>query len=142
MKNYLFSVLLFFSPLAFACRYADIPTVERIAQAKEVYFGYVTAIHLLSFEEERKNNDLFIDNLLIIGSDLKKYRVIVKETFKGRPRESKEIVINWCGGGEAELGSRVVIYISTSGNYIETLDENLYKAIKASPSNPSPKRQK
>ena len=131
MKKVLILLLLFFAPLASACRVENISTSERIEQAKEVYFGYVTAIHFESFEKQQEKNGLFSENYLLIGSDLKKYRIIVKETFKGKSSKFKEVEIQWCGGGEAELGSRVVVYTSSYASYIEPLTEELYKSIKS-----------
>ena len=131
MKKILILLLLCFAPLVSACRVVDISTSERIEDAKEVYFGYVTAIYFESFEKHREKNGLFTEHDFLIGSDLKKYRVIVKEKFKGKPTKFKDVEIQWCGGGEAELGSRVVVYTSSYGSYIEPLTEELYKSIKS-----------
>ena len=131
MRNIVLILLLSFSSMTFACRVADTSTSDRVSEASEIHFGYVTGIYWDSFESQQLKNGLFIDNEFLIGSDLKTYRILVKESFKGKSAKIKEVKIDWCGGGGAELGSRVVVYTSKFGNHIESLTEDLYKSIKS-----------
>lgn len=130
MKNILLFLALLFPYTASACRVAEISTSERINEARSVYFGYVTAIHLKSFELQKMKDGLFTSHDFMVGSDLKMYRIVVKESFKGKIKKFRDVEIKECGGGEAELGNRVVVYTSKFGSYIEPLSEELYKSIK------------
>jgi hypothetical protein len=131
MKNILLFLVLLCPYTASACSVANISTPERIIEAHSVYFGYVTAIHLKSFELQKEKDDLFALHDFMVGSDLKTYRIVVKESFKGKSRKLRYVEIEECGGGEAELGNRVVVYTSKFSSYIEPLSEELYKSIKS-----------
>ena len=130
MKNILLILVLLCPYTASACRVADITMSERINEARSVYFGYVTAIHLKSFELQKKKDGLFTSHDFMVGSDLKTYRIIVRESFKGKFKKLRDVEIKECGGGKAELSNRVVVYTSKFGSYIEPLSEELYKSIK------------
>lgn len=68
---------------------------------------------------------------IFVGSEIKTYRIVAIESFKGRVKKIRNVAIEECGGGEANLGRRVVVYTSKFGNYIELLSEEQYKNFKS-----------
>lgn len=131
MKSFLLTLFLLYPCAAEACRPAYVSTSERIRQANLVYFGYVTAIHLQSFEAQKMKDGHFVAQEILVGSEIKTYRIVVIESFKGGFKKIRNVEIEECGGGEAVLGSRVVVYSSKIGNYIELLSEEQYKNFKS-----------
>lgn len=84
MKNFFLILFLLLPCAAEACRPVYSSTLERVREADSVYFGYVTAIHLKSFESQKMKDGYFMPKEVLVGSEIKAYRIVVMESFKGR----------------------------------------------------------
>lgn len=103
----MFFILFSFVRNSGACQELIWTTVERAEKSEEVYIGRVTSISIPELETRLLPKAQ--EGYLIRGAD-KIIRVKIYKKLKGDRTNIVEVKLGWCRGGQADLGSMVVLF--------------------------------
>lgn len=107
MRNLFIVLCLCLSQSAWGCREVNWSIEEWTENADTIYRGFVTSISIPSLEKEIIEQE----KIIFYSSRVDKIiRIKVYETLKGKKEEILEVPLEWCGGGNVELGKMVVLY--------------------------------
>lgn len=129
MKLILTILLVLAAVDATSCRPKYYSDEERIEMAKSIYVGYVVGIHLVGFEEQKKEEPTNSKVERITFPQPEELTVLIKETHKGRRKTKLNVRVNSCGNGFAELRDKVIVFRNKDYDYITVFDETIYIKI-------------
>ena len=129
MKRLALTILiLYFANPVFSCQELIWSPAEYAINSKQVYIGLVTVI---AIPEPGKPVDIntYVNSKRFM-SDINVSIKIIK-TLKGNKIDTIQIPLNWCGGGEYELGDLVAVYNLGEFWHVKNAKPAINQTIKA-----------
>lgn len=129
MRPALLSILLFiFSQYGQACQELIWSSEEYAHNSNLVYIGLITSMKLPETDEPIDINSYF--NSRRLSGDVE-VNLKVVQTLKGENVKAMQIPLNWCRGGQYELGDLVVAYKFGGQWHVKSTKLAINQSIKA-----------
>lgn len=131
MKHLIFSILmLVYSQATLACRELNWSPAEYAYKSEEVYIALVQSVSLNKQVSEKEINIEKYRNSIRAHGDINVTLKVV-ESLKGEELKELKISLNWCRGGQYELGDLVVAYKFGKYWHVKNTKPAIVQAINA-----------
>lgn len=121
-------ILILISHSAFACQELIWTPEQYTTNSKSVYIGLVQSISLPESNEIIKI-EKYINLTRVSGHVNVTLKVL--ESLKGADQDTLNVSLNWCGGGQYELGDLVVAYNLGEHWHVKNSKPAIMTSIKA-----------
>ena len=120
------SFLMLLSSVSEACTPRRFSNEQRVENAGSIYYGQVTGVRFDAVERSLDHGGAITTG----GSELEyTLRVYVKQTLKGKMQKIVAPEIYSCGGGGAQLGDSVLVFINTDGSAYVSTDKDMKLSV-------------
>ena len=124
----LFTLIISFAKSALACQELIWSPSEYALNSTRVYISYVSSISIPTADKPIDINT-YVNSIRIIG-DIKVSIKILK-SLKGEEIDMIQIPLNWCRGGQYDLGDLVAVYKLGDFWHVKNTKSAITQTIKA-----------